>query len=320
MMKNPLFIVIAFIAYAFLCTAQTSAPIMLDDIHYYINDREAANVFFKKNFKAKAMKEESENPFQFIDFLLIRPEHSTINISAKGPFPGIRVGDPKRWEKETIIPSPDAPPQYGAYWTAFSTKNLAKAIKKMEKNGVVFIEKNYKLHHNPTAKAAMCWGPDFNRIVLIENKDDKGNTPFGVDYVQLLVKNLDENIKFFEDVFLAKTLQKTAKTAVLSAGNHTFILSEPEDLGFSPDKVMARDSKKFIGGIDHLGFMYKDLTPAFEAATAKGYKFLTPKPVPISYFDKPTLYLFAITFTPDGLQMEMFEEKGRTASRTKTKQ
>jgi hypothetical protein len=29
---------------------------------------------------------------------------------------------------------------------------------------------------------------------------------------------------------------------------------------------------------------------------AKGYKFLTPKPVPISYFDKPALYFFCHHF------------------------
>lgn len=304
---------------SFSLNAQSLEPLMLDDIHYYIYDRVAANQFFKKNFGAKAMREESDNPFQFIDFLLVRDKQSTINISGKGPFPGIRVGDPKRWEKTNVEPSPNLPPQYGVHWLAFSTKNLEKAIRRLEKNGLVFLDKNFKLPHDPSLKAAMCWGPDYNRLVIVERKEDTGKTRFAIDHLQLLVKNRGENEAFFKDVFAAKLVRQMGKSVELLVGKHRFILSEPEDLGLNPETVQMRDPKKFIGGIDHLGFMYQAITPAFEAAIAKGYPFLTPKPVPIQYFDKPTLYLFAITFTPDGLQMEMFEEKGRTSSRTRVK-
>jgi catechol 2,3-dioxygenase-like lactoylglutathione lyase family enzyme len=313
-MKNVFLSILLFLQIVAL--AQTVEPIMLDDIHYYVYDRDATNAFFKKHFKAKAMREESPNPFKFIDFLLIRKGQSTINVSGKGPFDGIRVGDPKRWEKNNVPPSAEAPPQYGVYWLGFSCQNLAKTVKKLEKKGVVFIDKNFKLPTEPNVKAAICWGPEFNRLVIVERSDS--DDKFNIDHLQLLVRNTDDNCQFLEGVFTAKTVDKMGKTATVAVAKHTFIVSEPEDLGLKREQVQLRDSKKFVSSIDHLGFMYPSVKPAYDQAVAKGFKFLSP-PIDIVYFDKPTLYKFAILFSPDGLQFEMFEEKGRLASRTKAK-
>lgn len=313
-MKNCLLFLHFF--FALTLVAQTPVPIMLDEIHYYINDRAATNAFFKQHFGAKAMMEETSNPFQFIDFLNVRPGQGTINISARGPFPGIQVGDPKRWEREVITPSASLPPQYGVHWVAFETKNLKKTIKRMTADGVGWGDKNFQLPGLPSTKAAWCWGPDYNRIVLVENK--KASTDFGIHHLRLLVKNLPDNLRFWQEVFAATVLSQTTHSAVLLVGGQQLVLSEPEDLGLDRSAVQDRNPKQFRGGVDHLGFLYPSVQVPYEAALAKGYKFLS-KPIEIMYYGKPTLYTFAIMFSPDGLQVEMVDEKGRLGPRTKIK-
>ena len=91
-------------------------PIILDDIHYYVSDsskRQVAIDYFKTFFKGREMAEQPMNPLTFIDFVSLRPDESTINISSPGPFPGIKVGDPKRWEREKIKPDAKNPAMYG---------------------------------------------------------------------------------------------------------------------------------------------------------------------------------------------------------------
>ncbi len=297
--------------------AQTDrAPIMLDDIHYYMSDRDSTNRYFMQHFGAKPMAQQANNPFAFIDFLLVRPGQSTINVSARGPFPGMRVRDPKRWNRELVVPAADLPPMYGMHWLAFGTKNLKAAVAKLEKEGVVFVNKKCKLPHDPRAKAALCWGPDYSMIVIVERKDDSGITPFAIDHLQYIVESTDAHIKFFTDVYEAKLISRKGKTAVMEVGKHIFVISEPEALSFAREKVAKREPTTFRYGVDHLGFMYQSIAAAHQYAAAKGYPFALD-PVRMQYNDQPTVYTFAITTTPDGMQMEMYQEDGRTAARIK---
>lgn len=293
------------------------APIMLDDIHYYTLDRKACNAFFETNFKTKAMLEESPNPFEFIDFQLVRNGQSTINISGSGPFPGIRVGDPKRWERKLVKPSPDNPPKYGVHWISFGTKNLDQALGELKNNGVQIIDANFNLPYSDQ-RAILCYGPDYNLITVVENKDDSGDTPFYIDHLLLLVNNLDENLTFFTDVLQGEILMQKKSWAKMKVAEHTMILATPEAMNIDRASVVERDPKIFRPDIDHIGFLYKDIKPAYEHAIAKGYEFVSP-PVKIKYYEKPTLYTFGITYSPDGLQCELFQEEGRTSSRKQFK-
>jgi catechol 2,3-dioxygenase-like lactoylglutathione lyase family enzyme len=292
------------------------APVMLDDIHYYMSDRDSTNRFFIQHFGARPMAQQPTNPFAFIDFLLVRPGQSTINVSARGPFPGMRVRDPKRWNRELVPPSADLPPMLGMHWLAFGTKNLKKAVAKLEQGGVKFVTKKLKLAHDPKAKAALCWGPDYTLIAVVERKADSGITPFAIDHLQYLVDNLDAHLKFFTEVYDAKVISRQGHTAVVEAGKHTFVVSEPEGLGLARAQVAKRDPNKFRYGVDHLGFMYTSIAAAHAHAAQKGYPFAL-NPVRMQYNDQPTVYTFAITATPDGMQMEMYQEDGRTAARAK---
>ncbi len=288
-------------------------PIMLDDIHYYTLNREAVNVFFEEHFDTRAMLEDSPNPFEFIDFQLVRRGQSTVNISGSGPFPGIRVGDPKRWERQVVTPSPKNPPRYGVHWLALGTKNLESSKKQLESEGVEILDANFKLPHTDRP-SMLCYGPDYNLLVVTEDATDSGTTPYFIDHLLLLVKDLNANVAFFEEVFLGTIVQKGADWVHMSVANHDFVLAAPEALKMDRKTILERDPKVFQPNIDHLGFLYKNITPAYENAISKGYTFLSP-PVEINYYDKPTLYTFGITYSPDGLQCEMFQEEGRLASR-----
>lgn len=291
-------------------------PIMLDDIHYYTLDREACNLFFEQNFFTKAMLEESENPFEFIDFQLLTVGQSTINISKQGPFPGIRAGDPKRWERKLITPSPDNAPRYGVHWLALETNDLSKSVRALQANGVEIADYDFELPHS-NAKSILCYGPDYNLIVVTENKSDQFQG-YRINHLLLLVDNMTENVNFYKEVFQGKVISKTKHYIMMDIANHQFILANPEALGIGRSHVEKRDLTIFRPDIDHLGFLYKDVHPAYDHAIKKGYSFLS-KPVPISYFGRATLYTFAITYSPDGLQCEMYQEVGRTVSRRKTK-
>jgi catechol 2,3-dioxygenase-like lactoylglutathione lyase family enzyme len=293
-------------------------PILLDDIHYYVSDssvREVANNYFKTFFKGRAMAEQEMNPLSFIDFISIRPDESTINISSPGPFPGVKVGDPKRWFREKIKPSASNPPMYGVRWVALNTKNIRKTVKKLLKAGYDFSMEDFTLPTEPDVNAVAMYGFDYNIIVLVERpKMKKQKTEFGIDHLQLLVKNLEDNVKFYQTVLAAEIIDKKERSTVLKIGNHKFVLSEPEALGLVREQVVERDPKKFVANIDHLGFLYDEIEPAFYGAKANNYRVIM-EPKTLMYYDKPTPYTFCILMSPDNLQIELEQEDGRTTAR-----
>lgn len=293
-------------------------PILLDDIHYYVSDssvREIAVNYFKTFFKGRVMAEQEINPLSFIDFISLRPDESTINISSPGPFLGIKTDDPKRWLIEKKIPSPSNPPMYGVRWVAFNTKSIRKTVKKLLKAGYDFAIEDFVLPTEPTVNAVAMYGFDYNIIVLVERpKLKKQKTEFGIDHLQLLVNNLEDNVKFYQTVLGAEIIDKKDRSTVLKIGNHRFILSEPEALGLSREKVVEQDSKKFVANIDHLGFLYEEIEPAFYGAKANNYKVII-EPKPLIYFDKPTPYTYCVVMSPDNLRIELQQEEGRTTAR-----
>lgn len=313
-MKHSLF---SFLLLISCLNGFSQKPIILDDIHYYVSDsskRQVAIDYFKTFFKGREMAEQPMNPLSFINFVLLRPDESTINISSPGPFPGIKVGDPKRWEREKIKPDAKNPPMYGVRWLAINTKSIKKTVKNLLKAGYDFALEDFTLPTEPDVNAVAMWGFDYNIIVLVERPAMKAKTPFGIDHLQLLVKNLEDNVKFYQDVLSAEVLEKTGRSAILKIGNHKFVLSEPEVLGLAREQVADRDPKKFVANIDHLGFLYEDVEPAYYGAKANNCKILM-EPRKLMVYDKPTPYTFCILMSPDNLQIELEEEEGRVTGR-----
>ena len=309
---------ITFYLVCFYFTTIAQKPILLDDIHYYVSDssvREVANNYFKTFFKGRAMAEQTMNPMAFIDFISLRPDESTLNISSPGPFPGVKVGDPKRWFREKIKPSTSNPPMYGVRWVAFNTKNIRKTVKRLLKAGYSFAMEDFTLPTEPDVNAVAMYGFDYNIFVLVERpKMKKQKTDFGIDHLQLLVNNLEENVKFYQTVLAAEVTDKKDRSTVLKIGNHKFVLSEPEALGLAREQVIERDAKKFVANIDHLGFLYDEIEPAFYGAKANNYRVIM-EPKTLMYYDKPTPYTFCILMSPDNLQIELEQEEGRTTAR-----
>jgi len=126
---------------------------------------------------------------------------------------------------------------------------------------------------------------------------------------------LAANVKFYSDVFRGEVISQEEGYTVMNVANHYMVLATPRAINLTPENVVKRDSKIYRPDIDHLGFLYEDVTPAYNHAVSLDYKFLSP-PNKIMYFEKPTLYTFAILMSPDGLQCEMYQEEGRVSSRT----
>lgn len=293
-------------------------PILLDDIHYYVSDslvRDMANNYFKTFFKGRAMAEQNMNPMAFIDFISLRPDESTINISSSGPFKGVKVIDEKRWIREKVTPSASNPPMYGVRWLAFNTKSIRKTVKKLLKAGYQFAMEDFVLPTEPDVNAVAMYGFDYNIFVLVERpKMNKTKTEFGIDHLQLLVNNLEENVKFYQTVLAAEIIDKKERSTVLKVGNHKLVLSEPEALGLVREQVVERDPKKFVANIGHLGFLYDEIEPAFYGAKANNYNVII-EPKQLMYYDKPTPYTFCILMSPDNLQIVLTQEEGRTSAR-----
>jgi catechol 2,3-dioxygenase-like lactoylglutathione lyase family enzyme len=292
-------------------------PIMLDNIHYYVGDssqKKVATDYFKTFFNGRDMAEQPTNPLSFIDFILLRPDEATLNISSINQFSGIQNIGTLHRKQEKVKPDPKNLMMYGVHWVAINTKSIKKTVKKLLKAGYDFAMQDFTLPTEPDVNAVAMWGFDYNIIVLVERPKLKAKTPFGIDHLQLLVKNLEDNVKFYQDVLSAEVLEKNGRSAVLKIGNHKFVLSEPEVLGLSREQVAERDTNKFVANIDHLGFLYDDIEPAFYAAKANNYKIIM-EPKLLMLNDKPTPYTFCILNSPDNLQIELEEEVGRLTGR-----
>lgn len=300
----------------FEVTAQK--PILLDDIHYYVSDstvRKVAVNYFKTFFKGRAMAEQAMNPMPFNDYISLRPEEATITISTSGPFLGINEDNPKRWLREKVKPSASNPPMYGVHWVAFNTKNIRKTVVKLLKAGYHFAMEDFTLPTEPEVNAVAMYGFDFNIIVLVERpKMKKMKTEFGIDHLQLLVHNLEENVKFYQTVLGAEIIDKKERSTVLKIGNHKFVLSEPEALGIVREQVIEHNPKKFVATIDHLGFLYDEIEPAFYAAKANNYQVIL-EPKSLMFYNKPTPYTICIVKSPDNFQIELQQEEGRMTGR-----
>jgi len=277
--------------------------------------REVAVNYFKTFFKARTIDEQNINPLPFNEYVSVCPEEATLTISTSGPFAGINEENPKRWLREKLKTSSSNPPMYGVHWVAFNTKNIRKTVVKLLKAGYHFAKENFTLPTEPEVNAVAMYGFDFNMIVLVERPNIKKRpTEFCIDHLQLLVNDLEDNVKFYQTVLGAEIIDKKERSTVLKIGNHKFVLSEPEALGLVREQVMVRSSKKFIPSIDHLGFLYDEIEPAFYGAKANYYQIIQ-EPKLMMYYGKPTPYTVCILMSPDNLQIELQQEDGRTTGR-----
>ena len=290
-------------------------PLMLDEVHYYLTDPSSAVLFFETHFGARQLAHPGALPLKFVTILGLEPEEGAIEISPPGPFEGMTDPDAGRWNKQLVEPSTTLPARYGVYWLALRTTSIKKTVLKLESRGVYLQERNLILPIDPKAKAASIYGPNFNVFALVERPKRHGDTgEFGLDHIQLLVKNVDENVRFFVDVFGAAVVNRWEHGAIVSVAGFPIAMSDPVGLDLDPKEVQERTLDKFRFEADHLSFLYSDIHPAVEAAIAKGRKCAVP-PTRMEYFGKPTPYTFAVIESPDGFPIELTSEDGRVGPR-----
>ncbi len=311
-MKIKLIISILFLTFA----SFAQKPIMLDNIHYSVVDstaQENAALFFKTFFRAKPTFETSDNPLTFMDFLAFPTQETSISISYTNCF------EKKTIKKENIVTaSTSILATYGVHWLAINTKNIKKTLKSLLKQGYSFVFEDFSLPNEPEINAVAIYGFENNIIVLVERPQLKTKAYYGIDHVQLIVKNLEENVKFYQDVLGAELMDKRDRSIVLKIGSQKIVLSEPEALGLVREQVWARDTNNQVSHIDCLGFLYDEIEPAYYAAKANFYPII--KEPQVLYFNKkPTPYTICKVLSPDHLEIDLIQEEGRTYGRTYVK-
>ena len=303
----------------FLCdNISAQKPIVLDYIHYYVRYspmRENSKDYFKTFFQGREMAQRPNNSLDFIDLISLRPNESTINISTYGEVSGLPPTYNENWSKTVATPKGKKALSYGVRWLAINTVNIRKTVRKLLKAGYGFAATNFTLPTEPSVNAVAMYGFDDNIIVLVERPNmKKQETEFGIDHIQLLVSNLEDNVRFYQNVLAAEIISKKERSTVLKIGNHTFVLSEPEAMGLVREQVVEHESQKNLTNNIRLGFLYDEIEPAFYGAKANGYRIMM-EPQPLMYFNKPTPYSFCIVMSPDNLQIELEQEDGRTNAR-----
>jgi catechol 2,3-dioxygenase-like lactoylglutathione lyase family enzyme len=289
------------------------APIRLEEIHYYLTNPGSAILFLESHFEAHELPQVFNPPLRHVTSLGLEPGEGSFEISPPGPFEGLDDAEQSRWHqsREMMAPAINLPARYGVYWVGIRTTSLKKAMQKIESRGVTVQEHRLVVPIDPRAKAASIYGPDLNVFALVERPHRHGDSgEFGLDHVQLLVKNVAENVSFFEDVFAAQVQGKSEHQAFLTVGGFPIAISDPEGLDLIRADVQERSPTTFRFEADHISFLFSDIHPAVEAAKAKGRKFAR-EPKRLEYFGKPTPYTFAVINSPDGLpfQLGMFDNK-----------
>lgn len=101
-----------------------------------------------------------------------------------------------------------------------------------------------------------------------------------VDHIGIAVKNLDESIKFYEEVLglkcyaIEEVKEQKVRTAFFKAGDTKIELLEST----APDGAIARFIEKKGEGIQHIAFAVDSVEAALSDASAKGVQLIDKQP------------------------------------------
>lgn len=101
-----------------------------------------------------------------------------------------------------------------------------------------------------------------------------------IDHIGIAVKNLDETLKFYEDVLGLKAQgtevveEQKVKVAFLPLGDSEIELLESTE----PDGPIAKFIEKKGEGIQHMALRVDDIEKAIEEMKAKGMRMIDEKP------------------------------------------
>ena len=101
-----------------------------------------------------------------------------------------------------------------------------------------------------------------------------------IEHIAIAVKNLDESIKFYEDIFalkcyaIEKIENQKVTTAFFQIGDTKIELLESTDT----DGPVAKFIEKKGEGIHHIAFAVKNIEEKLEEIESKGIKLIDSKP------------------------------------------
>lgn len=314
--KYGILLVMAIVVISISCSSNaldSEEPIHLDDIHFIVSDEEAAVTFFQKHFGAREMAHPGDR-FDLVRFLSLKWQDPTITITAIGPYDDLPPERNKRWLDAKIVSpkSDNGKAVFGPQWLAISTPSIVKAREQLLKEGAFIAKDKISLPMEPNTRAFSIYGPDGVEIVIVERPNENfGNSKYAIDHIQFMVKNIKETQTFFEEVFAAKPMLKKNKTLGLKIADANLIFSEPKEFGFHYKEVVARQKEGTIRiGLDHLGFLFQNITSAVDQAILNDYKPIF-EPQRYVYKNKPTVYTFTAFSTPEFFNIEMVQVDGR---------
>src|SRR5262245_17090829 len=173
-----------------------STPSLLDEIHYYVSDRKAAEDFFIEHLAARVVPHPPPRPLDYVTFLSLRSGEGTISVSPRGPFAGIRGTEQDQWKQQLSSSAEEPPPSYGLHWLGIRTSSINQTLTRLEIDGIKVSQRSLSLPHDVLGRAALIEGPDYIRLALVERKEK--NRPklieqaswgdFGIDHLMLMVK------------------------------------------------------------------------------------------------------------------------------------
>lgn len=301
------------------CTASgpnPAKPVIFEDIHYFATDPEASGAFFQTHFGARLMAHPGR-PRDYVSFWALRSGEVPITISPIGPYKTTPPGS-TFWSKKNIIPpSPDDNHYYGVYAVGISTRSLQETVREITSTGVELAKEHISLPHEKDVPTQSIYGPDYNLFTLVQRPNMRaGYSGYGIDHVHLLVRDKEETVKFYRDVFFGEEIWSDDYSAVLRIVDMLFILSEPEALGLNRDTIEERDYiNKVRYGVGHIGWLSTNMQAFTKHVDSTEYKFFV-KPARSYTEGERTVYTLGILLSPNVLSTEILQEDGRHSART----
>ena len=291
-------------------------PVIFEDIHYFLTDPAAAGEFYQKHFGARLMAHPGR-PQSYVDFWALRSGEVPITISPIGPY---ETTPPEStfWTRREIIPaSLENINYYGVYAVGIATTSLDTTLTKITGDGIELAEQRLPLPHDKSVRTQTIYGPDYNLLTLVERSAMRpGYGGYGVDHVHLLVRDKDETLKYYREIFFGEELWSSDNIAVMKIVDMMFILSEPEALGLNRSDVEDREPmKKIRYGVGHIGWLTTDMQAFIDHVDSTDYEFGV-RPARFRRLGERTVYTLGLLLSPNGLSTEILQEDGRHSART----
>lgn len=264
--------------------------VKFDDIEYHFTDPEKYRkgiAIWELGFKSRPLHNLNHSSTQ-TSRMMLNPNELTVQFK----------------QTDNVLLSDPTTLSYGFHWVAIATKNLKKAVAELTKQGCNIGNNNLILPTERETKSVLMTTEDGHSIVLIQREDARNQ--FDIDHVQLMVRNLEINITFFQKILGAELLSKKERSAVLQIGNQRIILSEPEALGWMREEVLIPNNAGL--GVS-LGFLCEDLEPIYYAAKANHFRTLSE---PKNQLGNDIAYITCVVLSPDNVPIELKEEDERT--------